>query len=147
MSAFLYMPYAASKSTDSVTRSNNFSITSVWKYTNTPIMSDVQVCHQRLSSAFDLLLLFSNPNPNPMCVCDSYVFIHGGARIHPTLVAVKRLHCQSCDQNFHRYCAGVALSEYKTYVPSGSSQFECFHCKEQQISHPLKMHWWHWWQT
>ena len=38
------------------------------------------------------------------------------------------LYCQSCDQKFHRYCAGVALSEYKTYVPNGSSQFECFHC-------------------
>ena len=38
------------------------------------------------------------------------------------------LHCQSCDQKFHRYCAGVALSEYKTYAPNGNSQFECFHC-------------------
>ena len=38
------------------------------------------------------------------------------------------LHCQSCDQKFHRYFAGVSLSEYKTYAPNGSSQFECFHC-------------------
>ena len=38
------------------------------------------------------------------------------------------LHCQSCDQKFHRHCAGVTLSEYKTYDPNGSSQFEGFHC-------------------
>ena len=37
------------------------------------------------------------------------------------------LHRQSCDQKFHRYYAGVALSGYKTYVPNGTSQFECFH--------------------
>ena len=37
------------------------------------------------------------------------------------------LPCQRCDQKFHRYCAGVALSEYKTYAPNGSSQFECYH--------------------
>ena len=36
------------------------------------------------------------------------------------------LHCESCSQKFHRYCAGVTLSEHITCV-NGSS-YECLHC-------------------
>ena len=36
------------------------------------------------------------------------------------------LDCQSCSQKFHRYCAGVALAEHKTYA--NGSPYECFHC-------------------
>ena len=38
----------------------------------------------------------------------------------------KCLHCQSCSQKFHQYCAGATLSKHKMYV-NGSS-YECFHC-------------------
>lgn len=36
------------------------------------------------------------------------------------------LQCQSCNQKFHRYCAGAALTEYKMY--ENGSPYECFHC-------------------
>ena len=36
------------------------------------------------------------------------------------------LQCQSCNQKFHRYCAGAALTEYKMY--ENGSPYEYFYC-------------------
>ena len=36
------------------------------------------------------------------------------------------LRCWSCDQSFHRYCAGAALTEYKLH--ENGSPYQCLHC-------------------